>query len=149
MVKVHASSGVIECFRFPLDPPVLHDHVPYSSHPIPSILDDNPECDPLLSFAFAPDRHEGLGIVLEAVPPRRHRSNSSDGPLHHEPTPNITRLEPPPIFTFRNIVSGRWEPVLSRAFPYDRGLYPVRSSRRKPTKRRSSLWWVIRILLQS
>ena len=68
MVKVRASSGVIECFRFPLDPPVPHVHVPRSSHPIPSILDDNPECDPLPSFAFAPDHHEGLGIVLEAVP---------------------------------------------------------------------------------
>ena len=95
MVKVRASSGVIECFRFPLDPPVPHVHVPRSSHPIPSILDDNPESDPLPSFAFAPDHHEDLGIVLEAVSPRRHRSNSAYGPLHHQLPPNITRLESP------------------------------------------------------
>ena len=92
-MKVRASSGVIECFHFPLDPPVPHFHVPRSSHPIPSILHDNPESDTLPSFAFAPDRHEGLGIVLEALPPRRHRSNSSYGPLNHQRPPNITHLE--------------------------------------------------------
>ena len=95
MVKVRASSDVIECFRFPLDPPVQHVHVPRSSHPIPSILDGNLECDTLPSFAFAPDRHEGLGIVLEVIHPRHHRPNSSHGPLHHQPPPNITRLESP------------------------------------------------------
>ena len=94
-MKVRASSGVVERFLFPLDPPVPHVHVPRSSHPIPSILYDNPECDPLPYFAFAPDRHEGLGIVLEAVPPRRHRSNSSYGRLHHQPPPNINRFESP------------------------------------------------------
>ena len=55
----------------PSRPPVPLAHVLCSSHPIPSILDNNSECDPLPSFAFARDRPEGLEIFLEAIHPRR------------------------------------------------------------------------------
>ena len=64
--------------------------------------------------------------------------------------PNMTRFESlePPCRTrapaslswrFRIDVSMRSEPVLSRTFLYERGLYPVRSLRRKPIMRKSSL----------
>ena len=43
----------------------------------------------------------------------------------------------------------RSEPVLSRSPLYDRGLYPMRSLRRKPIMRKSSLWWAVRRLLKS
>ena len=64
MVKVHASSDVIECFRSLLDPSVSHAHVPCNSHSIQSILDNNLECDPLPTYAYAPDCPDGLKIVL-------------------------------------------------------------------------------------
>ena len=85
LTKVRASPGAVECFRSPLDPPVPLAHVLRSSHPIPSILDNNSECDPLPSFALARDRAEGLEIFLEAVHPRRRRSTSSLGSLHRQP----------------------------------------------------------------
>ena len=43
----------------------------------------------------------------------------------------------------------RSEPVLSRTSLYDRGLYLMRSLRRKPIMRKSSLWWAARRLLKS
>ena len=85
LAKVRASSGAIECFRSPLDPPVPQAHVLRNSHPIPSTLDNNSECDPLPSFAFAWDCPENPKIFLKAVNPRRHRSTSSLGPLHCQP----------------------------------------------------------------
>ena len=85
LTKVRASPGAVECFRSPLDPPVPLAHVLRSSHLIPSILDNNSECDPLPSFALARDRAEGLEIFLEAVHPRRRRSTSSLGSLHRQP----------------------------------------------------------------
>ena len=85
LAKVRASPGAIECFRSPLTPPVPHAHVFRNSHPIPSILANNSECDPLPFFAFARDRPESLEIFLKAVHPRRCRSISSLGPLHCQP----------------------------------------------------------------
>ena len=64
MVKVRVLSGVIEYFRSLLDPPVSHAYVPCNSHPIQSILVNNLECDPLLTYAYAPDCPEGIEIVL-------------------------------------------------------------------------------------
>ena len=64
MVKVRALLGVFECFRSLLDPPVSHADVPCNSHPIQFILDNNLECDPLPTYAYAPDWPEGLEIVL-------------------------------------------------------------------------------------
>ena len=69
----------------PSRPPVPHAHVVRSSYPIPSILDNNSECDPLPSFASTRNRFEDLEIFLEAVHPRRRRSTSSLGPLHRQP----------------------------------------------------------------
>ena len=69
----------------PSRPPVPHAHVVRSSYPLPSILDNNSECDPLPSFASARNRFEDLEIFLEAVHPRRRRSTSSLGPLHRQP----------------------------------------------------------------
>ena len=137
----------------PSRPPVPLAHVLRSSHPIPSILDNNSECDPLSSFAFARDRPEGLEIFLEAVHPRRRRSTSSLGPCTAS-RPNMTRfesLESPcrtkapvnPSWRFRIVASMRSEPALSRTSLYDRGLYPVRSLRRKAIMRKSSLWWAV------
>ena len=71
--------------------------------------------------------------------------------------PNIIRfesLESPcrirapanPSWRFQVVVSMRLELVLSRASPYDRGLYPVRSLHRKPMTRKNSLWWAVRRL---
>ena len=54
-----------------------------------------------------------------------------------------------PSWRFRVVVSMRSEPVLSRTSLYDRGLYPMRSLRRKPIMRKSSLWWAVRRLLKS
>ena len=92
LAKVRATPGVIECFRSPLDRPVLHLHVICSSYPISSILDNNSECDPLRSFVFARDRPEGLEVFLEAViqdvagrPPRLGPCTTS--------RPNMTRFE--------------------------------------------------------
>ena len=85
LAKVRASPGAIECFRSHLDPPVPHAHVLRNSHPIPSTLDNNSECDPLPSFAFARDRPERLEIFLKAVHPRRRRSTSLLEPLHCQP----------------------------------------------------------------
>ena len=85
LAKVRSSPGVIECFRFPLDPPVPRTHVLCRNHPIPSILDNISGCDPLPSFAFATDRLEGLEVFLEAAPPRCRRSTSSLWSLHRQP----------------------------------------------------------------
>ena len=63
--------------------------------------------------------------------------------------PCRTRATANPSWRFRVIVSMRSEPVLSRASLYDRGLYPMRSLRRKPIIRKSSLWWAVRRLLKS
>ena len=160
-MKVRASPGAVEFFRASLDPPVPLAHVFHSSHPIPSILDNNSKYDPLLlSFAFARDRPDGLEIFLEAVYPRRRRSTSSRlGPCTAS-CPNVSRfgsLESPcrtwapanPGWRFRIVVSMRSEPVLSRTSLYDRGLYPVLSLRQKPIMRKCSLWWAVRRLLKS
>ena len=60
-----------------------------------------------------------------------------------------TRAPANPCWRFRIVVSMRSEPVLSRTSLYDRGLYPMRSSRRKPIMRKSSLWWAVRRLPKS
>ena len=55
MAEIRASPGVVEFLRSPLDPQVRHAHIDRSSCSVTSILDNNPECDPLPSFAFARD----------------------------------------------------------------------------------------------
>ena len=64
-------------------------------------------------------------------------------------SPCRTRAPANPSWRFRIVVSMRSEPVLSRTSLYDRGLYPMRSLRRKPIMRKSSLWWAVRRLLKS
>ena len=51
-------------------------------------------------------------------------------------SPCRTRAPANPSWRFRIVVSMRSEPVLSRTFPCDRDLYPVRSLRRNPIMRK-------------
>ena len=92
------SPGAVECFRSPLDPPVPLAHVLRSSHPIPSILDNNSECEPLPSFAFARDPPDSLENFLELVHPRRRRSTC-------------------PWWAVRRLLKS-WERIVHVAYPY-------------------------------
>ena len=60
-------------------------------------------------------------------------------------SPCRTRALANQSWRFQIVVSMRSEPVLSRSSLYDRGLYPVRSLRRKPMMRKTTLWWAVRV----
>ena len=132
--------AVIECFRSPLDLPVPRAHVLRSSHPIPSILDNNSECDPFPSFTFARDRTSRFFCRqspqdVAGRPPRVGPCIICDPDMiRFRSLESPCRIRTPvnPNWRFRSVVSMRSEPVLARASPYDRSLYPVRSLRRKP-----------------
>ena len=150
LAKVRASPGAIECFRFPLDP---RYHMPSF---FAAVIQSRPSLTttpnathfrplPLRGTASKISRFFWMQSTQDVAgqPPRLGPCTAS--------RPNITRfeiLESPrrtrapanPSWRSRIVVSMCSEPVLSRTSLYYRGLYPVRSLRRKPMTRKSSMW---------
>ena len=156
LAKVHSSPGVIECFRF-LSTPRCY---------VPTFFAETIQS--LLSLTTTPDATHSLPLPLRRIALKASRffwrqppQDVVGRPPRFGPCtanrPNMTRLkslESPcrikapdnPSWRFSITVWMRLEPVLSRASPYDRGLYPLRFLRRKPMTRKSSLWLGVRRL---
>ena len=159
LTKVRASPGAVECFRSPLDPPC---HLPTF---FAAVIQSRPSLKttsnathfrrlPLRGtapkasiFFWRQSTHDVAGRPPRSGPCTASRPNMTR--FESLESPCRTRAPANPSWRFRTVVSMRSEPVLSRTSLYDGGLYPMRSLRRKPIMRKSSLWWSVRRLLKS
>ena len=148
------SPGVIECFRSPLDP---RCHMPtffaavIQSRPSSTTGPNAAQFRPLSLRWISPkaSRFFWRQFIQDVAgrPPRLGPCTASRSNMTHfeslESPCRIRTPANPSFWRFRIVVSMRSEPVLSRTSSYDRGLYPVRSLRRKPMALRFPILLVV------